>query len=100
MIIVAGILQPFKKPSQGNIGKAEQLVEPDPEALREFTLVVRLEITLGRRQYRPHRVVHEIEPEPRVHTVAQLVETPQGLDTVRIDPLAALLLDVFLEVAG
>jgi two-component system LytT family response regulator len=84
-----------------HVRERQQVVEADPEALAEHAPVVGLERLLGRRQRRALGVVDEIQQETAVAgRVAEFVEALQAADAGGIDALAALRVDVVLEIAG
>ena len=75
-------------------------VEHDAVALAEHALVVGFERVLRRRQRRSLRIVDEIEHEAgAVASVAERVEPLQAADRALEHALAALPIDIVLEIA-
>jgi hypothetical protein len=84
-----------------HVGQGEQFVEDDAVSFAEVLFVGGLQRGLGWRQARALRVVDQVQEQPAaVGTIAQRVELPQAAQAGLEHALAALLVDVFLEVAG
>ena len=72
-----------------------------PKLFSENSLVVLLEFLLRRRQVRADRIVDEIQDQVAVRlAIADLVETLQRANAGIEGSFAALLIDIFLGVAG
>src|SRR5207253_8537646 len=83
-----------------HVGQCVESVEHDPVARMELALVVRLECALGWRQARALGVVDKIYDESDVlAAISQRVEAVQATNARLEDTLAALPIDVLLEVA-
>src|SRR3974390_125301 len=81
-----------------HIGEHVQAIEDDAVFLTEYTLVVGFERCLRRGQERALRIIDEIERKPA--SVAERIQFAQGPDRGIEHTLAALALDIVLQITG
>ena len=88
------------KPPDRHVRKRQQPIEPDSESPSELTLVGALELGLPGGKHGTPRIEDEIQAEIGVlAAVTQGVQSQQSFDARAEDPLAALAVDVLVEIA-
>ena len=84
-----------------HIGQAVKVIEDNAEIFSKNSFVVLLELLLRRRQVRADRIVDEIQDQIAVRlAIADLIETLQRANARIEGAFAALLVDIFLGIAG
>ena len=100
-LVFAARTEGAREALDGHVGEGIQGVEDDAVLAGQSFAVVGFERGLRRGQMGSLRVIDEVEGEPRPSaTVTLRVEAPESTQACGEHPLAALGIDIVLEIAG